>query len=96
MGEWRLSADIPNNNFTADTNYIQVRTVNKAADMGNFEAIDDSSDNVASSLQHVLRQRSQRTVSYVVRYMIRATEIAHVSLMLADMKKRKNSRILPS
>jgi len=51
MGEWRLSADILNNNFTADTNYIQVRTVDKAADMGNFEAIDDSSDNVTSSLQ---------------------------------------------
>jgi len=66
MGEWRLSADILNNNFTADTNYIHVRIVDKAADMGNFEAIDDSSDNIASSLQRVLCRRSQRTVSYVV------------------------------
>jgi len=66
MGEWRLSADILNSNFTADTNYIQVWTVGKAADIGNFEAIDDSSDNVVSSLQYVLCRRSQRTVSYVV------------------------------
>jgi hypothetical protein len=66
MGEWRLSADILNNNFTADTNYLQARTADKAADMGNFEAIDYSSDNVASFLQHALCRRSQRTVSYVV------------------------------
>jgi hypothetical protein len=66
MGEWRLSADILQNNFTADTNYLQARTTDKAEDMGNFKAIDYSSDNVASSLQYVLCRRSQTTVSYVV------------------------------
>jgi hypothetical protein len=54
IGEWRYSADILNNNITADTNYIQVRIADKAGDMGNFVAIGDSSDNVASSLQHVI------------------------------------------
>jgi hypothetical protein len=65
VGEWRLSADILNEHFAADTSYIQVRTADKAADMGNFEAIDDSSDNVASSLRHVICRRSRRTVLYV-------------------------------
>jgi hypothetical protein len=58
MGEWRLSADILNKHFAVDTNYTQVRTADKAA-------IGDSSDNVPSSLRHVLCRRSQRTVSYV-------------------------------
>jgi len=62
--------------------------------MGNFEAIDDSSDKVASSLRHVDDHKGPCRTE--VWHMIRATEIAYVTLLLDGVKRRKNSRILPS